>query len=115
MQSGHCITLDSGTALEIHLQCDTSAMSTTTPRHVLILGGNGRTSRLLTVMLLEKGWSVTSLIRSPDQIDDLKKIGAGLPGRHDVIVQDLENISSKEKAQVVIDEVKPDSVVFAAG
>lgn len=107
--------MDSGTALEIHLQCDTSAMSTTTPRHVLILGGNGRTSRLLTVMLLEKGWSVTSLIRSPDQIDDLKKIGAGLPGRHDVIVQDLENISSKEKAQVVIDEVKPDSVVFAAG
>lgn len=85
------------------------------PRHVLVLGGNGRTSRLLTVMLLEKAWSVTSLIRSAEQIDDLKKIGVGLPGKHDVVVHDLEQISSQEKAQAIIDEVKPDSLVFAAG
>lgn len=85
------------------------------PRHVLVLGGNGRISRLLSVILLEKGWSVTSLIRTAEQIDDLKKIGAGLPGKHDIIVHDLEQISTQEKAQAIIDEVKPDSVFWSAG
>lgn len=84
-------------------------------RHVLVLGGNGKISRLLTVMLLKKSWTVTSLIRNPDQIDDLKKISEGLPGTHKIIVHDLIKIDSQEKAAAVIDEVKPDSVVFSAG
>ncbi|KAH7196644.1 uncharacterized protein B0J16DRAFT_351964 [Fusarium flagelliforme] len=84
-------------------------------RHVLILGGNGKISRLLTVMLLKKSWTVTSLIRNPDQIEDLKKISEGLPGDHKIIVHDLITVTSKEKAAAVIDEVKPDSVVFSAG
>ncbi|OBS27106.1 hypothetical protein FPOA_01047 [Fusarium poae] len=84
-------------------------------RHVLILGGNGKISRLLTVMLLQKSWTVTSLIRNPDQIDDLKKISEGLPGTHKIVVHDLITITSQEKAAAVIDEVNPDSVVFSAG
>lgn len=84
-------------------------------RHVLILGGNGKISRLLTVMLLKKSWTVTSLIRNPDQIEDLKRISEGLPGTHKIVVHDLITITSQEKAAAVIDEVKPDSVVFSAG
>ncbi|KAF9776709.1 hypothetical protein IL306_005102 [Fusarium sp. DS 682] len=84
-------------------------------RHVLLLGGNGKISRLLTVILLKKSWAVTSLIRNPDQIDDLKKISEGLPGEHKILVHDLIKVDSQEKAAAVLDEVKPDSVVFSAG
>ncbi|KAG9507995.1 hypothetical protein J7337_001552 [Fusarium musae] len=84
-------------------------------RHVLVLGGNGKISRLLTVILLEKSWTVTSLIRNPDQIDDLKKISEGLPGDHKILVHDLIRVDSQEKAAAILDEVKPDSVVFSAG
>ncbi|KAI1040543.1 hypothetical protein LB505_005759 [Fusarium chuoi] len=84
-------------------------------RHVLVLGGNGKISRLLTVILLKKSWTVTSLIRNPDQIHDLKKISAGLPGDHKILVHDLIKVDSQEKAAAILDEVKPDSVVFSAG
>ncbi|KAJ4271320.1 hypothetical protein NW762_000022 [Fusarium torreyae] len=84
-------------------------------RHVLVLGGNGQISRLLTVILLKKSWTVTSLIRTADQIDDLKKISEGLPGTHKIVVHDLGKIDSREKAAAVLEEVKPDSVVFSAG
>ncbi|KAF4448018.1 nad dependent epimerase dehydratase family protein [Fusarium austroafricanum] len=84
-------------------------------RHVLVLGGNGKISRLLTVILLKKSWTVTSLIRNPDQIDDLKKISEGLPGIHKIVVHDLIKVDSQEKAAAVLDQVKPDSVVFSAG
>lgn len=91
----------------------TNAMASN--RHVLVLGGNGKISRLLTVILLEKSWTVTSLIRNPDQIDDLKKISEGLPGEHKILVHDLIKVDSQEKAAAILDEVKPDSVVFSAG
>ncbi|KAF5023131.1 hypothetical protein F66182_4826 [Fusarium sp. NRRL 66182] len=84
-------------------------------RHVLILGGNGKISRLLTVHLLKNSWTVTSLIRTADQMDDLKKISEGLPGTHKIVVHDLVKIDSQEKAAAVLDQVKPDSVVFSAG
>lgn len=91
----------------------TNAMASN--RHVLVLGGNGKISRLLTVILLEKSWTVTSLIRNPDQIDDLKKISEGLPGDQKILVHDLIKVDSQEKAAAILDEVKPDSVVFSAG
>ncbi|KAF5629452.1 nad dependent epimerase dehydratase family [Fusarium sp. NRRL 52700] len=91
----------------------TNAMASN--RHVLVLGGNGKISRLLTVILLKKSWTVTSLIRNPDQIDDLKKISEGLPGDHKILVHDLIKVDSQEKAAAILDEVKPDSVVFSAG
>lgn len=84
-------------------------------RSVLVLGGNGKIGRLLAVTLLRKSWTVTSLIRSAEQIDDLKKISEGLPGKHNIVVHDLEKIDSQDKAASVLEEVKPDSVVFTAG
>ncbi|KAI5467475.1 hypothetical protein BGZ63DRAFT_419175 [Mariannaea sp. PMI_226] len=87
----------------------------TSSRHVLILGGNGRIGRLLTQILLKKSWSVTSVIRTQEQVEDLKKISAGLPGHFTVLVHDLEHVDSQEKAVAIVNEVKPDSLVFTAG
>ncbi|KAH7156431.1 hypothetical protein EDB81DRAFT_787050 [Dactylonectria macrodidyma] len=85
------------------------------PRHVLVLGGNGRISRLLTEILLKKSWTVTSLIRTQEQVKDLEAFFAGLPGTLNVLVQDLEKVDSKEKAASIISQVSPDSVVWSAG
>ncbi|EEU48132.1 uncharacterized protein NECHADRAFT_75398 [Fusarium vanettenii 77-13-4] len=84
-------------------------------RHVLVLGGNGKIGRLITDILLKKSWTVTSLIRSEEQVEDLKKAFEGLPGKHHVVVHDLEQVGSQEKAAKILEEVKPDSVVWTAG
>ncbi|KAM5355329.1 hypothetical protein ACJ41O_001975 [Fusarium nematophilum] len=65
-------------------------------------------------MLLKKSWTVTSLIRTEEQIEDLKKISEGLPGEHRIVVHDLEQVGSQEKAAAILEQVKPDSVVFSA-
>ncbi|KAH6990960.1 hypothetical protein BKA56DRAFT_573499 [Ilyonectria sp. MPI-CAGE-AT-0026] len=85
------------------------------PRHVLVLGGNGRISRALTEILLKKSWSVTSVIRTEEQVKDLEAFGSGLPGKLNVLVRDLEKVDSQEKAAAIIHEVNPDSVVWSAG
>ncbi|KAF7551846.1 hypothetical protein G7046_g7599 [Stylonectria norvegica] len=86
------------------------------PRHVLLLGGNGKINRLLAVILLKKAWSVTALIRNAKQIEDLEKIAVGLPGKFHIVVHDLKHVAaSQEKAAAIIEEVKPDSIVWSAG
>jgi uncharacterized protein YbjT (DUF2867 family) len=85
------------------------------PRHVLILGGNGRIGRLLTQILLKKSWSVTSLIRTAGQVKDLEPIADGLPGKFTIVVHDLEKVDSQDKAAAIIKETKPDSIVWTAG
>ncbi|KAK7407873.1 hypothetical protein QQX98_009988 [Neonectria punicea] len=84
-------------------------------RHILVLGGNGKISRLLTEIVLKKSWSVTSVIRTQEQVKDLEEFGAGLPGKLTVLVRDLEQVDSQEKAAAIIKEVNPDSVVWCAG
>lgn len=85
------------------------------PRHVLVLGGNGRISRALTEILLKKSWSVTSVIRTEEQVKELEAFGSELPGKLNVLVRDLEKVDSQEKAAAIIHEVNPDSVVWSAG
>ncbi|XDG05403.1 hypothetical protein ABKA04_005018 [Annulohypoxylon sp. FPYF3050] len=88
--------------------------------HVLLLGGNGKVSRLLTPMLLQRSWDVTSIIYNPDQIADLQQLGekpasANNYGRLNVLVRSLEDVKSEAQAKTLIDEVKPDYVVWSAG
>jgi len=88
------------------------------PHHVLLLGGSGKVAQLLTPMLLRRSWAVTSIIRDPGQVDALKKLGEGegLDGKLlNVRVWSIEEVKSDEKAKELIDEVKPDYVVFSAG
>jgi|SRR5215218_57568 len=73
---------------------------------VAIAGGHGQIALRLTRLLSEGGDEVLSLIRNPDQGDDVRAAG-GEP-----VVCDLEAASEEEVAQAVDDA---DAVVFAAG
>lgn len=83
--------------------------------HILLLGGSGKIARLLTPMLLQRSWTVTSIIRNPDQVANLQKLGENQSGKLNVLVRSLEEVKSDGQAQSIIDEVKPDYVVFSAG
>ncbi|KAI0121203.1 NAD dependent epimerase/dehydratase [Xylariales sp. AK1849] len=83
--------------------------------HVLLLGGSGKISKLLTPLLLQRSWTVTSIIRNPDQIQDLQKLGENQDGNLNVLVRSLEEVKSEAQAKSIIDEVKPNYVVWSAG
>jgi uncharacterized protein YbjT (DUF2867 family) len=73
---------------------------------VVIAGGHGKVARHLERLLTQRGDSAAGLIRNPDQVDDLRAVGA------EPVVLDLEKASVDE----VIDAVRgADAVVFAAG
>lgn len=72
-------------------------------------------SLLLTPLLLARSWHVTSVIRDSSQTEDILSKGKGQPGKVDVLVRSLEDVKSDSDAQKVLDEVKPDYVVWSAG
>ncbi|KAH6608448.1 hypothetical protein Trco_001794 [Trichoderma cornu-damae] len=85
------------------------------PRHVLILGGHGKVAQILTPLLLKRSWTVTSVIHTQEQVPDVERLGAGLPGRLSVLVRSIEGVDSQEKAASILDEVNPDYVAWSAG
>jgi len=86
-----------------------------TSHHVLLLGGHGKVAQYLTPLLLQRSWTVTSIIRNQDHVQDLKKLGENKPGKLDVLVHSLEDVKSDSQAKSLIDEVKPDYIVWSAG
>jgi hypothetical protein len=86
-----------------------------TPPHVLLLGGHGKISLLLTPLLLAKSYAVTSVIRNPAQKDAILALGANQPGKIDVLIESLDDVKEASQAQKVIDRVKPNWVVWSAG
>ncbi|EON60833.1 hypothetical protein W97_00042 [Coniosporium apollinis CBS 100218] len=82
---------------------------------VLLIGGHGKISQLVTPMLLSRSWAVTSLIRDTAQESTILKLGADQPGKLDVLVRSLEEVKSEDEAKDVIDQVKPDWVIWSAG
>ncbi|KAK8075860.1 NAD(P)-binding protein [Apiospora hydei] len=83
--------------------------------HVLLLGGSGKIAQLLTPMLLQRSWAVTSVIRNPDQVAGLEKLGEGQKGKLNVLVRSVEDVKSEDQAKSILDEVKPSYVVWSAG
>lgn len=83
--------------------------------HVLLLGGGGRISKLLTPLLLNKSWNVTSVVRNPDHKSELLALGEGKPGKIEVLVESLEDMKGVADAKAVLDRVKPSIVVWSAG
>ncbi|KAI0107757.1 NAD dependent epimerase/dehydratase [Nemania sp. FL0031] len=83
--------------------------------HVLLLGGSGKVAQLMTPMLLQRSWTVTSIIRNPEQIAGLQKLGENQSGKLNVLVRSLEDVKSDAQAKSIIDEVNPDYVVWSAG
>ncbi|KAL4882866.1 NAD(P)-binding protein [Aspergillus karnatakaensis] len=89
-------------------------MSTATP-HVLLFGGNGRVAKAMTTIMLSRSWKVTSVIRNIKQKKD--KLQLGDPSSHllDVLECDLANLRSSQDAAEIMQKIRPNIVVFAAG
>lgn len=85
------------------------------PPRVLLIGGHGKISQLMTPLLLSRSWTVTSLIRDPAQASTINALGKGQPGTLEVLVRSLEDVKNKHEAQSVIKEANPDYVVWSAG
>ncbi|OCL08600.1 hypothetical protein AOQ84DRAFT_388737 [Glonium stellatum] len=83
--------------------------------NILLIGGHGKVSQILTPLLLARSWNVTSLIRSPDQTNTIEKLGDGQPGKLSVLVSSLEEVKSESDAKKILDQVQPDWVVWSAG
>lgn len=83
--------------------------------NVLLIGGHGKVSQLLTPLLLAKSWSVTSIIRTAEQKPTIEKLGNGQPGKLHVLVSSVSDVKSEADAQKIIDQVRPDWVVWSAG
>ena len=69
----------------------------------------------MTPMLLARSWSVTSLFRNPSQKEEILSLGEGQPGKLEVLVRSLEDVKSTEQAKAILDEAKPDWIVWSAG
>ncbi|CAF3519749.1 hypothetical protein SNK03_009652 [Fusarium graminearum] len=83
--------------------------------HVLLVGGHGKIAQLLTPLLLKRSWTVTSVIRTAEQTPAIEQLGAGLPGKLNVLVRSIEDIDSRDKALGVLSEVQPDYIAWSAG
>ncbi|MCJ1475420.1 hypothetical protein MMC13_004082 [Lambiella insularis] len=85
------------------------------PPRVLLIGGHGKISLLMTPLLLSRSWTVISLFRDPSQTDEIRALGHGQSGKLDVLVRSLEDVKSSQQAKTIIEEAKPDYVVWSAG
>jgi dTDP-4-dehydrorhamnose reductase len=83
--------------------------------NILLIGGHGKVSQLLTPLLLAKSWNVVSMIRSSDQKDTIEKLGQGQPGKLSVLVSSVEDVKSEADAKKILDQTNPDWVVWSAG
>lgn len=82
---------------------------------VLLLGGHGKVSLLLTPFLVSRSWHVTSVIRDPSQKEDVLSTVTDRPELIDVLVSSLEDVKSPEDAQQIIDQSRPSYIVWSAG
>ncbi|RMZ72555.1 nad dependent epimerase dehydratase [Pyrenophora seminiperda CCB06] len=83
--------------------------------HILLIGGHGKIAQLLTPLLLAKSWNVTSMIRTSSQQPAIEKLGQGQPGKLSVLVRSVSDVKSEADAQGILQEVRPDWVVWSAG
>lgn len=85
------------------------------PHHILLIGAHGKVGQLLTPLLLAKAWNVTSLIRTSEQKATIEKLGHNQPGKLSVLVSSVADIKNEVDAQSILDQVRPDWVVWSAG
>ncbi|KAJ6032161.1 hypothetical protein N7540_002893 [Penicillium herquei] len=82
---------------------------------VLLLGGHGKVALYMTPLLLNRAWSVTSVVRNPDHESEILALGKGRKGKLNVLISSLEDVKSAADARKIIDTVTPDYVVWSAG
>ncbi|KAG7293920.1 hypothetical protein NEMBOFW57_003980 [Staphylotrichum longicolle] len=73
--------------------------------HILLLGGHGKIAQLLTPLLLRRGWDVTSVIRTEEQVPVIEKLGPKSGGgKLTALVRSLEEVKSEGDAKRVLGE-----------
>lgn len=83
---------------------------------VLLLGGHGKISMLLTPLMLSRSWHVTSVVRNPEHEQEILGLAEqGQKDRLEVLVRSLEDVRSPQDAKKVLDLVRPDYIVWSAG
>lgn len=55
------------------------------------------------------------MIRSPEQTATIEKLGHRQPGKLNVLVSSVEDVQTESDAQKILDQAKPDWVIWAAG
>ena len=83
--------------------------------NILLIGGHGKVAQLLTPILLARSWNVTSMIRTAEQKPTIEKLGQGQPGKLEVLVSSVEDVKSEGDALKILEQAKPDWVVWTAG
>lgn len=73
---------------------------------VIIFGGHGHVARLLTPLLVDAGYAVTSVIRNPEQAATLTELGAS------PVVSSIEDMSIDDFAELISGH---DAVIWSAG
>jgi hypothetical protein len=68
----------------------------------------------LTPLLVAKSWHVTSVVRNEDHKSEILSLGQG-PGKVEVLVESLDDVSEEAHAKRVLDSVNPSIVVWSAG
>lgn len=82
---------------------------------VLLIGGHGKISQLLTPLVLSRSWQLTSLIRDSAQKSTITALGKDQPGNLNILASSIEDIKSQSQAQSIIDSASPNYIVFSAG
>ncbi|PMD36873.1 NAD(P)-binding protein [Hyaloscypha variabilis F] len=82
---------------------------------ILLLGGHGKVSLLMTPKLLSRSWNVTSVIRNPDQKAEILEVGKNGPGKIDVLVESIEDVKSDAQATAILEKTKAEWVIWSAG
>ena len=82
---------------------------------ILLLGGHGRVALLMTPKIVARSWNLTSVIRNPDHKAEILEAGNKGPGKIEVLVSSLEEVRSEKDAKNILDQVKPDWVIWSAG
>ena len=73
---------------------------------IILFGGHGRVALLAEPLLVDRGDSVTAIIRNPDHADDVAKTGAT------PLIADVEQLDTNELADLIAGH---DAVVWSAG
>ena len=87
----------------------------TQPR-VLLLGGHGKVSQLLTPLILSRNWQLTSVIRDPAQRPTIAALAPPSQSQNlDVLDSSVEDIKTQAQASSIIASTKPNYIVWSAG
>ncbi|KAK0511881.1 hypothetical protein JMJ35_005731 [Cladonia borealis] len=85
------------------------------PPRVLLIGGHGKISQLLTPLILSRSWYLTSLIRDPAQTPTITALAKDHPTNLSILVTSIEEIKTQSQAQAILSSTKPTYIIFSAG